>query len=263
MQLENENSFLKNSGEEHKKLLDAYKSSLDELKLNHETLLASHDELLEQHASLIKVFTKKLKNNESSSHGSNDKLQNVANPCDVGKKHVSTSCDDLLDMPCSSQLDACSTSMSCETNLLKENNELNEQVKKLSNKLERCYNSQVTFEHMLKTQRNFGDKSGVGFKTSKVNHQESRNDISGIGFNKSKIKGKRWGKRRYEREMKKQEQEKLSHFMCFKCHEVGHLANGCPNEEKLKLKKEEERLRHVKCFKCRTWGHLISMCPTK
>ena len=54
--------------------------SYDELKLNHETLLASHDELLEQHASLIKVFTKKLKNNESSSHESNDKLQNVANP---------------------------------------------------------------------------------------------------------------------------------------------------------------------------------------
>ena len=70
--------------------------------------------------------------------------------------------------------------MSCETNFLKENNELNEQVKKLSNKLERCYNSQVTFGHILKTQRNFGDKSGVGFKTSKVNHQESHNNISGI-----------------------------------------------------------------------------------
>ena len=67
-------------------------------------------------------------------------------------------------MPCSSQIDACSISMSCEINLLKENNELNEQVKKLSNKLERCYNSQVTFEHMLKTQRNYGDKCGLGFK---------------------------------------------------------------------------------------------------
>ena len=184
LKLENENSSLKNSCEEHKKLLNAYKSSLDELKLNHETLLASHDELLEKQASLIKVFTKKLKNNENSSHGSKDQLQNVAKPCDVEKKHVSTSCDDLLDMPCSSHIDACSTSMSCETNLLKENNELKNEVKKLSNKLERCYNSKVTFEHMLKTQRNYGDKCG-------------------IGFNKSKIKGKRWGKRRYEREMKK------------------------------------------------------------
>ena len=66
------NSFLKNSCEEHKKLLDAFKFSHDELKLNHETLLASHDELLEQHDSLIKMFTKKHKNNESSSHGSID-----------------------------------------------------------------------------------------------------------------------------------------------------------------------------------------------
>ena len=130
LKLENENSFLKNSCEEHKDLLDAYKSSHDELKLNHETLLASHDELLEQHASLIKMFTKKLKNNESSSHGSINQSHIVANPCDIGKKHVSTSCDDLLDMSCSSHIDACSTSMSCETNLLKENNELNEQVKK-------------------------------------------------------------------------------------------------------------------------------------
>ena len=47
------------------------------------------------------------------------------------------------------------------------------------------------------------------------------------------------------------------------CHEAGHLANGCPNIEKLKNIKEEERLKHVKCFKCRTWGHLTSMCPTK
>ena len=51
--------------------------------------------------------------------------------------------------------------------------------------------------------------------------------------------------------------------MCYWCHKAGHLANGCPNIEKLKKMKEEERLKHVKCFKCRTWGHLTSMCPTK
>ena len=110
------NSFLKNSCEEHKKLLDILKSLHCELKLNHETLLASHEELLEQYASLIKVFSKKLKKNESSSHESSDQLH-VTNFCDVGKKHVSTSYDDLLDMPCSSHIDFCSTSMSCELTL--------------------------------------------------------------------------------------------------------------------------------------------------
>ena len=68
----------------------------------------------------------------------------------------------------------------------------------------------------MKAQRNFGDKSG-------------------LGFNKSMTKGER----KRERKLKKQKQKRLSYFMCLKYHEVGHLANGCPNEEKLKLKKEE------------------------
>jgi hypothetical protein len=84
--------------------------------------------------------------------------------------------------------------MSCETNILKENNELKSEVKKLSNKLERCYNSKVTFEHMLKTQRNFGDKSGLGFNKSKKNITK--------------------GEKKRERKMKKLAREKLSHFMC-------------------------------------------------
>jgi hypothetical protein len=84
-----------------------------------------------------------------------------------------------------------------------------------------------------------------------------------LAFNKSKIKGKRWAKKIYEREMRKLEEEKLSHFMWYKCHEMGHLAMSCPNKEELKMKKEEERLKHVKCFKFHTWGYFTSMCPNK
>ena len=109
----------------------------------------------------------------------------------------------------------------------------------MSNKLERCYNSKVIFEHILKTQRNYGDKYD-------------------LGFNKKMTKGER----KREKKMKKEAREKLSHFMCYRFHEVGHLHDQCPNIEKLKLKKEE-RLKHVKCLKYRTWGHLTSMCPTK
>ncbi|KAG0525105.1 hypothetical protein BDA96_06G026800 [Sorghum bicolor] len=234
LKLENENSFLKTTCEQQKHLLYVTTCSHEELKLTHEELYVAHDNLVKDYAFLTKrLSNEEIKTSESSSLGSNDQSHIVTNPCDVGKKHVSTSCDDLLSMPCSSHIEACSISMPCETNLLKENNELNEQVKNLSNKLERCYYSKVTFEHILKTQRNYGDKCGLGFK-------------------KKMTKGKR-----------KQEREKVSHFMCYRCHEVGHLANGCPNKEKLKKKKEEERLKHVKCFKCRTWGHLTSMCPTK
>ncbi|OQU77626.1 hypothetical protein SORBI_3009G080150 [Sorghum bicolor] len=171
---------LKNENSFLKNTCEQQKHLLYVTTCSHEELKLVHEELCVAHDNL------------SSSLGSNDQSHSVTNPCDVGKKH---------------------------TNLLKENNELNEQVKNLSNKLERCYNSKVTFEHILKTQRIYGDK--------------------------------------------KQEREKLSHFMCYRCHEVGHLANGCPNKEKLKKMKEEERLKHVKCFKCRTWGHLTSMCPTK
>ncbi|KAG0520763.1 hypothetical protein BDA96_08G102100 [Sorghum bicolor] len=217
-----------------KHLLYVTTCSHEELKLVHEELYVTHDNLVKDHAFLTKkISNEEIKTSESSSLGSNDQSHIITNPCDVGKKHVSTSCHDLLSMPCSSDIDACSTSMSCETNLLMENNKLNEQVKYLSNKLERCYNSKVTFEHILKTQRIYGDKCGLGFKEKMT-------------------KGKR-----------KQEKGQLSNFMCYRCHEVGHLANGCPNKEKLKKIKEKERIKHVKCFKCRTWGHLTSMCPTK
>ncbi|OQU77718.1 hypothetical protein SORBI_3009G092850 [Sorghum bicolor] len=191
-----------------------------ELKLAHEELCVAHDNLVQDNAFLTKKLSnKETKTSESSSFGSNDQSHIVTIPCDV---------------------DACSTSMYCETNLLKENNELKNEVKNLSNKLERCYYSKVTFEHILKTQKNYGDKCGLGFKKKMTK-----------------------GDRKQEKKIKKLHQKKLCHTICYRCHEAGHLANGCPNIEKLMKMKEEERLKHVKSFKCRTWGYLISMCPTK
>ena len=125
--------------------------SHEELKLTDEEFSVAHENLVLDHALLTNKFSnKESKTCESSSHGSKDQLQNIANPCDVGKKHVSTSCDDLLSMPCSSQLDACTTSMSCETKLLKENNELKNEVKYLSKKIERWTKSKVTLESIIK-----------------------------------------------------------------------------------------------------------------
>jgi hypothetical protein len=168
MKLKDENSFLKNSCEQQKHLLYVTSGSHDELKLTHE-LCETHENLLQDHALLTKKFSnEQIKTSESSSHGSVDQLHIIANPCDVGKKHVSTSCDGLLSMPCSSYIDACSSSMSCETNLLKENNELKEKVMNLSNKLERWNGSKVTHEQIVKNQRSHGDRSGIGFNKSKA-----------------------------------------------------------------------------------------------
>jgi hypothetical protein len=156
--------------------------------------------LAQEHALLTKKLSnEETKTSESSSFGSNDQ-SHITNPCDVGKKHVSTSCDNL-DMPCSSLLDTYFTSMSYETNLLKENNELKSEVKNLSNKLERCYNSKIAIDHIMTNQRRYGDKSS-------------------IGYNKSKGKI-----------MKKQDAKKLSQLMCYRCHEMGHIAKCCPTKK--------------------------------
>jgi hypothetical protein len=110
--LKNENSFLKNTCEQQKHLLYVTTCSHEELKLAHEKLSVVHDNLVQDHAFLTKrLSNEEIKTSESSSHGSNDQSHNVANPCDVEKKHVSTSCDDLLEIPCSSNIDACSSSI--------------------------------------------------------------------------------------------------------------------------------------------------------
>ena len=233
--LENENSFLKYSCEQQKHLLYVVTCSHEELKLSHEELSVAHENLIQEHAFLTnEISSKENKTSENSSHELYDQLKKVANPCDEGKKHVPTYCDDLLAMPCSSTIDYYYSSLSCGTNLLKENNKLKNKVKNLSNMFERWHKSKVTHDLIMKNQRRYDDKSG-------------------LGFNKSNIKG---------RQLKLKGNE-LSHFMCYKCHEMGHLAKACPNKRKLKLKKEERRLKHDKCFKCHTWGHLTSMCPTK
>ncbi|KAG0532816.1 hypothetical protein BDA96_04G139600 [Sorghum bicolor] len=290
--LENENSFLKTTCEQQKHLLYVTTCSHEELKLAHEELCVAHDNLVKDHALLTKKLSnKEIKTSESSSFGSNDQSYIVTNPCDVGKKHVSTSCDDLLSMPCPSHIDACSTSMSCETNILKENNKLKSEVKNLSNKLERCYNSKVTFEHILKTQRNYGDKCGLGFKKKMTK-----------------------GERKQEKRMKKLLQKKLSHTMCyrikhikcFKCCTWGHLTSMCPTKQLVKQQEEPQQkpqveqekkpqaqvkiyhedggdmgimkkktrrggrqsrsskdISHIKCFECKNDGHFASKCPTK
>jgi len=101
--LKNENSFLKTTHEQQKHLLYVTTCSHEELKLALEELCVAHDNLVQDHAFLTKkLCSEETNTSESSSFGSNDQSHIVTNPCDVGKKHVSTSCDDLLSMQYSS-----------------------------------------------------------------------------------------------------------------------------------------------------------------
>ena len=131
-------------------------------------------------------------------------MQYVANPCVVGKRNVSTSCEDLLEIPCCSYLDT-SSSMYHETNHVEENNEPNHEEENLSKRVDRHGFSYATHEQLLKSHKKFGN-------------------MNGIVYNNTNIKGKRWGKKKYEKEMRRLEDEKLSHYLCFKCHKMGHLA---------------------------------------
>jgi hypothetical protein len=51
---------------------------------------------------------------------------------------------------------------------LKENNKLKNKVKNLSNMFERWHKSKATHDLIMKNQRRYDDKSGLGFKKSNI-----------------------------------------------------------------------------------------------
>ena len=205
--LEHENHNLRKSYDCSEHLLGKFVYKLVTLSLTHEILCLKHKKLKIDHKSLIESISKEdTKIDESSSYELDGQLQCVANSCDEGYKNVSTSSDDLLEMPCSSNSDICFSSMDCETNNVEENNESNDEVKNLS--MDGHVIEKVTHKQMMESHKKYGN-------------------INGIVYNNTNIKGKRWGKKTYEREMRRLEEEKLSHYMCFKCHKMGHLASSC------------------------------------
>nr|ABA98512.1 retrotransposon protein, putative, Ty1-copia subclass [Oryza sativa Japonica Group] len=167
-------------------MYEELKTSLERLTISHEKLKETHDILLSttQHGAHIDVgISCDLLDDSATCH--------IAH---VASSNISTSCDNLVDMPSSSSRSCVSI---CDASLVVENNELKEQVAKLNKSLERCFKGKNTLDKILSEQRCILNKKGLGFIPKKGKKPSHR----AIHFVKSNGK------------------------YCSKCRDVGHLVN--------------------------------------
>jgi hypothetical protein len=99
--------------------------SYEELKTTHENLLDTHEKLKEAHKSDISQEANKV---EVDVDITCDLIDDMAKIDKVSKSSISTSCDDLLAMPCSSNVDSRLNDSSCDPLLIVENHELRNTV---------------------------------------------------------------------------------------------------------------------------------------
>nr|AAP12940.1 transposon protein, putative, CACTA, En/Spm sub-class [Oryza sativa Japonica Group]ABF96438.1 transposon protein, putative, CACTA, En/Spm sub-class [Oryza sativa Japonica Group] len=146
-------------------LYEELKTSHERLTISHEKLKEAHDNLLStyQHGALIDVGISCVLLDDSA----------TCHIAHVASSSISTSCDDLVDMPSSSSSPCVSI---CDASLV-ENNELKEQVAKLNKSLERCFKGKNTLDKILSEQRCILNKEGLGFipkKGKKPSHRATR-----------------------------------------------------------------------------------------
>lgn len=235
--------------EELNEHLGKEKSKFKVLKKEYNLLQNNYDVLKNEHEILLLNELNKPKVDIGIAYNLLDDMPCVVtNSCISSKISVSTSCDDLIDMPCCSKLDASISAMSCDTNLVEENNKLKAQVTKLKIDLERSFKGKATLDEILSKQRCLQDKSGIGFTPKKKENSKMRHNA------------------RHTKNIK-----------CLDCHQKGHLASVCPNKinEKRGLgfttkkkvnsipKQNRRQFKNVKCFGCKKNGHIASVCPNQ
>src|SRR4051812_30034342 len=71
-------------------------------------------------------------------------------------------------------------------------------------------------------------------------------------------------------ERPKKKKKDISQVQCFKCKEMGHYANECPekkknqgNKQETVIPKKKKDLSLVTCFKCKELGHYANHCPER
>jgi hypothetical protein len=119
---------------------------------------------------------------------------------EVSKSSISTSCDDLLAMSCSSNVDSCMNDSSRGLLLIVENNELRNVVDCLTKTLANCHRGENTYNKMWECQRFTLKHDGFGYI-----HKKNKNAF----INKKTTFMKEYG------------------LYCSKCKNTRHLDKDC------------------------------------
>jgi hypothetical protein len=110
--------------------------SYEELKTSDENLLDTHEKLKEAHNFHISQEANKVKVDVGITCDSVDDMPKIYK---VSKSSICTSCNDLLAMPCSSNVDSCMNDSSCDPLLIVENHELRNTMDCLTKSLANCH----------------------------------------------------------------------------------------------------------------------------
>lgn len=177
----------------HSSLQEAY----DELKSSHEDLKETHEKLEETHKIYVAQHTNKVQIDAGVSCNLIDDMP-IAH---VTSSSISTSCDDLLTIPCPSKIDTCMNNVNaCDPLLIVENHELRDTVDHLVDALAKCHKGENVFNEMWKCQRFTLKHEGLGYIPKK---------------NKNAFVAK------------KSTFVKESGLYCSMCKNTGHLAKDC------------------------------------
>jgi hypothetical protein len=192
------------------------------LSCSHEDLLASHDKLKLAHEAIMSTVTSSKPHVDICTTS-----QNAILPCDSPSNssthNIAISCDELLSLPCCSNIKASTSSSTCVvTNHVEEIEELKAQVISLKKDLVKSHEGKSKIDKMLSVQKSSNDKSRLGF----------------IYNNKKKSK--------INKKKKSQGQVKdPAKIFCFKCKIEGRHVRSCPLKKKTLVEKQQGKWPQV------------------
>jgi hypothetical protein len=123
--------------------------SYKELNISHENLFDTHEKLNEAHNFHISQEANKVKVDVGITC---DLVNDIPKIDKVSKSSIPTSCDDLLAMPCPSNVDSCMNNSSCDPLLIIENHELRNTMDCLTKAFTNYHRGENTYNKMWECQ---------------------------------------------------------------------------------------------------------------